>query len=61
MMNNSSLPYKPAQDRRGWLTRDKFLDLLGASNLIPGPNSTEMAIHVGCDRWGWAGLLPGGS
>ena len=33
--------------RRGWLTRQAFLDLVGATNLIPGPNSTEMAIHVG--------------
>lgn len=46
--------------RRGWLTRDKFLDLLGATNLIPGPNSTEMAIHVGYDRGGWPGLLVAG-
>lgn len=46
--------------RRGWLTREKFLDLLGATNLIPGPNSTEMAIHVGYDRGGWAGLLIAG-
>ncbi len=36
--------------RRGWLSREKFLDLLGATNLIPGSNSTEMAIHVGYDR-----------
>ena len=33
--------------RRRWLSRDEFLDLLGATNLIPGPNSTEMAIHIG--------------
>ena len=46
--------------RRGWLSREKFLDLLGAANLIPGPNSTEMAIHVGYDRGGWAGLLVAG-
>ena len=46
--------------RRGWLSREKFLDLLGATNLIPGPNSTEMAIHVGYDRGGWAGLLLAG-
>jgi len=39
--------------RRSWLTRDEFLDLLGATNLIPGPNSTEMAIHIGhpARRW----------
>lgn len=47
--------------RRAWLTREEFLDLLGATNLIPGPNSTEMAIHVGHRRAGWWGLLVAGS
>jgi chromate transporter len=47
--------------RRAWLTRDEFLDLLGATNLIPGPNSTEMAIHVGFVRAGWPGLVAGGA
>jgi len=47
--------------RRGWLTREEFLDFLGATNLIPGPNSTEMAIHVGRVRAGWAGLLVAGA
>lgn len=47
--------------RRGWLTREEFLDLLGAVNLIPGPNSTELAIHVGHRRAGWAGLIVAGS
>ena len=46
--------------RRRWLTRDEFLDLLGATNLIPGPNSTEMAIHVGHRQAGWPGLLVAG-
>lgn len=46
--------------RRGWLTREEFLDLLGATNLIPGPNSTEMAIHIGHRRAGWPGLLVAG-
>ena len=46
--------------RRGWLTRAEFLDLLSATNLIPGPNSTEMAIHVGRVRAGWPGLLVAG-
>ncbi len=46
--------------RRGWLSRTQFLDLLGATNLIPGPNSTEMAIHVGYLRAGWAGLAVAG-
>jgi len=47
--------------RRHWLTRDEFLDLLGATNLIPGPNSTELAIHLGHRRAGWPGLLVAGS
>jgi chromate transporter len=46
--------------RRRWLTSEKFLDLLGATNLIPGPNSTEMAIHIGHLRAGWPGLLAAG-
>jgi chromate transporter len=46
--------------RRKWLTREKFLDLLGASNLIPGPSSSELAIHIGYLRCGWMGLLVGG-
>ena len=47
--------------RRRWLTREAFLDLLGAANLIPGPNSTELAIHVGYARGGWPGLLVAGA
>jgi len=47
--------------RRAWLTRDEFLDLLGATNLIPGPNSTEMAIHIGHRRRGWKGLIVAGT
>ena len=46
--------------RRRWITQEKFLDLLGAVNLIPGPNSTEMAIYIGYLRAGWAGLLVAG-
>src|SRR6266545_2070494 len=46
--------------RRRWLTREEFLDLLGATNLIPGPNSTEMAIHIGQRRAGFPGLLVAG-
>jgi chromate transporter len=46
--------------RRRWLTREQFLDLLGATNLIPGPNSTEMAIHVGYRRAGFSGLAVAG-
>src|SRR5262249_7307989 len=47
--------------RRAWLTRDEFMDLLGAANLIPGPNSTGLAIHIGHRRAGWAGLVVAGS
>src|SRR5215208_8130067 len=46
--------------KRKWLTDEQFLDLLGATNLIPGPNSTEMAIHVGYVRAGWPGLIAAG-
>ena len=46
--------------RRKWLSREKFLDLLGASSLIPGPSSSELAIHIGYLRAGWMGLLIGG-
>jgi chromate transporter len=47
--------------RRGWMSRERFLDLLGATNLIPGPNSTEMAIHVGHAQAGWPGLIVAGT
>src|SRR5215213_6324026 len=47
--------------RRKWLTDAYFLDLVGATNLIPGPNSTEMVIHVGYLRAGWRGLLLAGT
>jgi len=46
--------------RRGWVTRDEFLDLVGATNLIPGPNSTELAIHLGYRRAGVPGLVVAG-
>ena len=46
--------------RRQWLSREKFLDLLGASNLIPGPSSSELAIHIGYLQAGWRGLLVAG-
>jgi len=47
--------------RRKWLSDQQFLDLLGATNLIPGPNSTEMAIHIGFLRAVWPGLIVGGT
>jgi chromate transporter len=47
--------------RRKWLSEQRFIDLLGVVNLIPGPNSTEMAIHVSLEQAGWPGLILGGS
>jgi chromate transporter len=47
--------------RRRWLTPEEFLDLVGAANLIPGPNSTELAIHVGHRRAGFPGLVVAGA
>src|SRR6202142_960551 len=47
--------------RRRWLSREQFLDLLGASNLIPGPSSSELAIHIGYLCAGWRGLLIAGT
>ena len=46
--------------KRKWMSEQHFLDLLGATNLIPGPNSTEMAIHIGHEKGGWKGLLVAG-
>lgn len=46
--------------RRGWVSDQRFVDLLGATNLIPGPNSTELAIHLGFDRARWRGLVAAG-
>lgn len=47
-------------ERRGWLSHQHFLDLVGATNLIPGPNSTEMTMHIGYERAGWCGLFVSG-
>jgi len=47
--------------RRQWITRDAFMDVVGSVNLIPGPNSTEVAIHVGYVRAGWPGLIVAGT
>src|SRR5690606_4446932 len=46
--------------RRQWVSEQHFLDMLGATNLIPGPNSTEMMLHIGYVRAGWRGLLLAG-
>jgi len=47
--------------KRQWLSHEHFIDLIGATILIPGPNSTEMAIHLGHERGGWRGLLIAGA
>ncbi len=47
-------------ERRGWLDRQHFLDLVGATNLIPGPNSTELTMHIGYERGRWLGLFVAG-
>jgi chromate transporter len=46
--------------RRSWMTREKLLELFGMANLIPGPNSTELAMQIGYDRAGWQGLIIAG-
>lgn len=47
--------------KRNWFSEQQFLDLIGATNLIPGPNSTELAIHIGKEKAGWKGMLIAGS
>jgi chromate transporter len=47
--------------KRAWMSEQHFLDLVGATNLIPGPNSTEMTMHIGRERAGWKGLVIAGS
>ena len=46
--------------KRKWMSPQHFLDLIGATNLIPGPNSTEMTMHCGYERAGWKGLIVAG-
>ena len=46
--------------KRKWMSREHFIDLMGATNLIPGPNSTEMTMHCGFERAGWKGLFVAG-
>ena len=47
-------------EKRKWLTEQHFLDLIGATNLIPGPNSTEMTMYIGHEKGGWKGLVVAG-
>jgi len=58
---NIAMMKDEAVTRRQWMTEAEFLDLMGATNLIPGPNSTQMAIHIGYRRAGWMGLLAAGA
>jgi len=51
---------KEVVEKRMWMDHQHFMDLIGATNLIPGPNSTEMAIHIGHERAGWRGLVVAG-
>jgi chromate transporter len=55
-----ALMEQEAVRKRSWLSREHFLDLLAATNLVPGPNATEMAIHISFVHAGWPGLLAGG-
>ena len=51
---------KEVVEKRKWMSHEHFLDLIGATNLIPGPNSTEMTMHCGHERAGWKGLFVAG-
>jgi len=51
---------REAVEHQGWLTREQFLDLVGACNLLPGPSSTQVAMALGYNRAGWMGLLAAG-
>ena len=51
------LMQREAVERRGWMSRAQFLDLVGACNLLPGPGSTQVAMALGYSRTGWLGLI----
>jgi chromate transporter len=55
------LMQREAVERRGWMSRERFLDLVGACNLLPGPSSTQVAMALGYSRGGWAGLTLAGA
>jgi chromate transporter len=55
-----SMMLEEVVSKRKWMREEHFLDLMGVTNLIPGPNSTEMAMHVGHERAGWPGLIVAG-
>ena len=52
-----AMMHRECVEQRKWLSEQEFADLLGACNLMPGPNSTELAFHIGLKRAGWKGLL----
>lgn len=56
-----ALMHEETVRRRRWIDEQRFLDLVGATNLIPGPNAAEMAIHLGWIRAGWCGLVAAGA
>src|ERR1035441_1107615 len=56
-----SLMQRDAVERRRWISRERFLDLVGACNLLPGPSSTQVAMALGYSRAGWMGLLAAGA
>lgn len=55
-----ALMHEQVVRRRRWLDDARFLDLVGLANLVPGPNSTELAIHLGRERAGWRGFAAAG-
>lgn len=57
---HTALMRREVVEKRKWISEQHFLDLIGATNLIPGPNSTEMAIHIGHERAGWKGSVISG-
>jgi chromate transporter len=57
---HQAMMYDEVVTRRKWITEERFLELFGAANLIPGPTSTEMAIYLGIQRVGWLGFVLGG-
>jgi chromate transporter len=56
-----ALMEREAVERRAWLTREQFLDLVGGCNLLPGPSSTQVAMALGFKRRGWTGLTVAGA
>jgi len=55
-----ALMHNETVHRRHWLDDQEFLDIVGATNIIPGPNATEIAVHLGLRRAGWRGFLSAG-